>query len=108
MNMYKFFKLPFNLKFFCYNRFILKHRTIFYCLKYRNFFRNEFKERIIMSKLRDQELHMHKLNSGKLEVKSKEEVKKEEDLSLQYSPDVAEPCKEIFKNNKIKHYICIN
>ena len=53
-----------------------------------------------MSKLRDQALHMHKLNSGKLEVKSKVEVKNEEDLSLAYSPGVAEPCKEIFQNKQ--------
>src|SRR5699024_2344653 len=49
-----------------------------------------------MSKLRDEALHMHKINQGKLKVESKVEVKNAEDLSLAYSPDVAEPCKEIY------------
>lgn len=39
---------------------------------------------------------MHRSNRGKLETVSKVEVKNAEDLSLAYSPGVAEPCKEIF------------
>lgn len=39
---------------------------------------------------------MHRINRGKLETVSKVEVKNAEDLSLAYSPGVAEPCKEIF------------
>lgn len=40
---------------------------------------------------------MHKINRGKLESKSKIEVKNAKDLSLAYSPGVAEPSKAIFK-----------
>ena len=39
---------------------------------------------------------MHKVNQGKLKVESKVPVKNAYDLSLAYSPGVAEPCKEIF------------
>src|SRR5690625_8030753 len=53
-----------------------------------------------MSKLRDAALHMHKVHKGKLEIKSKVPVKNAEDLSLAYSPGVAEPCKEIYSNEQ--------
>jgi len=39
---------------------------------------------------------MHRENKGKLESKSKVPVKTARDLSLAYSPGVAEPCKEIY------------
>lgn len=48
--------------------------------------------------LRDEALHMHKIFQGKLESKSKVEVQNAKDLSLAYSPGVAEPCKEIYEN----------
>ncbi len=51
-----------------------------------------------MLSLRDEALHIHKLHKGKLESKSKIEVKNAKDLSLAYSPGVAEPCKEIYEN----------
>ncbi|CAM3920336.1 NAD(P)-dependent malic enzyme [Lederbergia lenta] len=47
--------------------------------------------------LREEALHMHKMHKGKLESKSKIEVKNAKDLSLAYSPGVAEPCKEIYE-----------
>lgn len=47
--------------------------------------------------LREEALHMHKVHMGKLESKSKVEVKNAKDLSLAYSPGVAEPCKEIYE-----------
>ncbi len=47
--------------------------------------------------LREEALHMHRVNKGKLETVSKVEVKTAKDLSLAYSPGVAEPCKEIFE-----------
>lgn len=47
--------------------------------------------------LREQALHMHRINKGKLETVSKVEVKTVRDLSLAYSPGVAEPCKDIFE-----------
>lgn len=46
--------------------------------------------------LREEALHMHKMNKGKLESKSKIPVRNAKDLSLAYSPGVAEPCKEIY------------
>ncbi|WP_433743632.1 NAD(P)-dependent malic enzyme [Falsibacillus pallidus] len=46
--------------------------------------------------LREEALHMHRVNRGKLESKSKVEVKNARDLSLAYSPGVAEPCKVIY------------
>ncbi len=58
----------------------------------------ELKERDWMSKLRDAALHMHKTKKGKLEINSKVPVRNAEDLSLAYSPGVAEPCKEIYSN----------
>lgn len=41
---------------------------------------------------------MHRINQGKLESKAKVPVKDARDLSLAYSPGVAEPCKEIFED----------
>ncbi|RIW29701.1 NAD-dependent malic enzyme [Bacillus salacetis] len=46
--------------------------------------------------LREEALHMHRINQGKLESKSKVEVRNAKDLSLAYSPGVAEPCKVIY------------
>jgi malate dehydrogenase (oxaloacetate-decarboxylating) len=48
--------------------------------------------------LREEALHMHRINKGKLESKSKVEVKNAKDLSLAYSPGVAEPCKDIYES----------
>src|SRR5699024_3013427 len=53
-----------------------------------------------MSQLRNAALHMHRTNQGKLEVKTKVRVQNAQDLSLAYSPGVAEPCKEIFSNKQ--------
>ncbi len=46
--------------------------------------------------LREQALHIHSINKGKLETVSKIPVRNAEELSLAYSPGVAEPCKEIY------------
>ncbi|MFS0654596.1 NAD(P)-dependent malic enzyme [Bacillus sp. 179-C3.3 HS] len=55
--------------------------------------------------LREEALHMHKENQGKLESKSKVEVKNAKDLSLAYSPGVAEPCKDIYDDtSKVYDY----
>lgn len=48
-----------------------------------------------MATLREEALHMHRVNKGKLETVSKVPVRNAKDLSLAYSPGVAEPCKEI-------------
>ncbi|WHY84975.1 malic enzyme-like NAD(P)-binding protein [Neobacillus novalis] len=47
--------------------------------------------------LREEALHMHRVNKGKLESKSKVPVRNAHDLSLAYSPGVAEPCKDIYE-----------
>jgi malate dehydrogenase (oxaloacetate-decarboxylating) len=46
--------------------------------------------------LREEALHMHRVSKGKLETVSKVPVRDAKDLSLAYSPGVAEPCKEIY------------
>lgn len=51
-----------------------------------------------VSTLRDEALNIHRKNKGKLESKSKVEVRNSKDLSLAYSPGVAEPCLEINKD----------
>ena len=43
-------------------------------------------------------LELHKQNKGKLETVSKVPVKNREDLSLAYTPGVAEPCRKIQAN----------
>ncbi|USK78178.1 malic enzyme-like NAD(P)-binding protein [Peribacillus frigoritolerans] len=48
--------------------------------------------------LRDQALRMHQEKQGKLEVKSKVEIQNAKELSLAYSPGVAEPCKVIHEH----------
>lgn len=50
--------------------------------------------------LRDDALQMHKQKQGKLSVNSKVEIKDREALSLAYSPGVAEPCKEIYEDER--------
>lgn len=58
-----------------------------------------------MSTLREASLRLHQKNQGKLEVQAKVEVKNARDLSLAYSPGVAEPCKEIVANpNAVYEY----
>jgi malate dehydrogenase (oxaloacetate-decarboxylating) len=58
-----------------------------------------------MNTLRDRALQMHREKQGKLEVKAKVAIKNEDDLSLAYSPGVAEPCKEIYEDrNKVYEY----
>lgn len=51
-----------------------------------------------MSTLREEALKMHKENQGKLSVYSKVKVRDAKDLSLAYSPGVAEPCIAIHEN----------
>lgn len=55
--------------------------------------------------LREEALHIHRVNKGKLESKAKVPVKNAYDLSLAYSPGVAEPCKDIYDDkNKVYDY----
>ncbi|MCY1024480.1 NAD-dependent malic enzyme, partial [Mammaliicoccus sciuri] len=48
--------------------------------------------------LRDDALYMHKEKQGKLGVYAKVKVTNKEELSLAYSPGVAEPCKDIHED----------
>ena len=50
--------------------------------------------------LRDDALEMHRKNQGKLQVSPKVKVTNKEELSLAYSPGVAEPCKEIHEDKR--------
>lgn len=55
--------------------------------------------------LRDDALQMHLENHGKLAVSPKVKVTNKEELSLAYSPGVAEPCKDIHESpNKVYDY----
>ncbi|MCY6485173.1 NADP-dependent malic enzyme [Clostridium aestuarii] len=46
----------------------------------------------------EKSLKMHEQNKGKVEVISKIAVKNRDDLSIAYTPGVAEPCKKIYEN----------
>ncbi|MBR7553800.1 NADP-dependent malic enzyme [Allobacillus sp. GCM10007491] len=50
--------------------------------------------------LREEALHIHKVNQGKLTTNSKIPIRNARDLSLAYSPGVAEPCKVIYDNKE--------
>lgn len=52
-----------------------------------------------MSSLQERALKLHKELVGKIEVVSKAELNSAEDLSLLYTPGVAEPCKVIAENS---------
>jgi len=51
--------------------------------------------------LREEALELHKKHQGKLEVITKVPVETKYDLSLAYSPGVAEPCKEIHRQTDL-------
>ena len=51
--------------------------------------------------LREDALKLHRDNRGKIVVQSKVPVRDSRDLSLAYSPGVAEPCKEIAANQEL-------
>jgi malate dehydrogenase (oxaloacetate-decarboxylating) len=48
--------------------------------------------------LRDETIELHRQHSGKIEVNSKVTINSEEDLSLVYTPGVADVCKAIAEN----------
>lgn len=56
-----------------------------------------------MGTLRDDALALHRDNVGKLEVRSKVPVRNSRDLSLAYSPGVAEPCLDIEKDKDLAY-----
>lgn len=49
--------------------------------------------------LRDDALYMHKEHQGKIAISPKVKVTNKEELSLAYSPGVAEPCKDIYEDS---------
>lgn len=58
-----------------------------------------------MKDLKEKSLQLHEQHTGKISVISKIKVENKDDLSLAYSPGVAEPCREIQKdiNNVYKY-----
>ncbi len=50
--------------------------------------------------IQEESLELHERLKGKLEVKSKVTIKNKKDLSLAYTPGVAEPCRYIAKNKE--------
>ncbi|MDQ0339967.1 malate dehydrogenase (oxaloacetate-decarboxylating) [Caldalkalibacillus uzonensis] len=52
---------------------------------------------LLLDKTQEEALLLHSQCKGKLEISSKVRLTNQKDLSLAYSPGVAEPCKEIFK-----------
>jgi malate dehydrogenase (oxaloacetate-decarboxylating) len=53
--------------------------------------------------LREDALELHRVNHGKVAVASKVKLEDSQDLSLAYSPGVAEPCKEIAGNPELSY-----
>lgn len=58
-----------------------------------------------LSNIREEALELHKTHQGKLTAVAKVPLRNAHDLSLAYSPGVAEPCKEIFDDpSKVYDY----
>jgi len=58
---------------------------------------------------RKMSLKLHADNKGKIEIASKVKVKNKDDLSIAYTPGVAEPCKAIYENpNDVYKYTAKN
>ena len=53
-----------------------------------------------MGNIYEESLDYHKKIKGKLAVKLKKDIKDFHDLSLAYTPGVAEPCREIAKDKE--------
>ncbi len=57
--------------------------------------------------LKEEALQMHRTHRGKIEVISKAPLLNKHDLSIAYTPGVAEPCKEIHADpDKVYEYTC--
>ena len=56
-------------------------------------FKNTLQITFSIMNLKEEALKLHRLNKGKLETKSKVRVATKEDLSLVYTPGVAEVCR---------------
>lgn len=53
-----------------------------------------------MADVYERSLELHRKNRGKMEIRSKVKVTNKEELSLAYSPGVAQPCREIQKDKE--------
>ncbi|QSZ27190.1 NAD-dependent malic enzyme [Aceticella autotrophica] len=53
--------------------------------------------------IKKEALKLHKDKQGKISIASKVQVKNSKDLSLVYTPGVAEPCKEIYMDNELAY-----
>ena len=60
--------------------------------------RIELKGRGIIMNYFEESLKLHERHAGKMEIRSKVQVVTRDDLSLAYTPGVAEPCKKIHEN----------
>ena len=60
-----------------------------------------------MSDIYEQSVALHKRKRGKLEIKSKVEVKTKEDLSRVYTPGVAEVSRQIAKDENLAYDLTI-
>ena len=47
----------------------------------------------------DDSLKLHEKLHGKISVEVKQKIESREDLSLMYTPGVAQPCKEIYNDS---------
>ena len=56
-----------------------------------------------MSDVYQDSLELHRKNGGKLEVKSKVKIENKDDLSLAYTPGVAEVCREIARDKSLAY-----
>ncbi|MDI6604448.1 MAG: malic enzyme-like NAD(P)-binding protein [Thermoanaerobacteraceae bacterium] len=54
-----------------------------------------------MMDIKKEALKLHKDKQGKISIASKVQVKNSKDLSLVYTPGVAEPCEEIYRDNEL-------
>lgn len=57
----------------------------------------------IIMDIKERSLELHKKLKGKIEINSKHPINSLEDLSLLYTPGVAGPCMEIFKDKKLAY-----
>jgi malate dehydrogenase (oxaloacetate-decarboxylating) len=60
-----------------------------------------------MSDVYQNSLELHRKNGGKLAIKSKVKVKNKEDLSLAYTPGVAEVCREIARDQTLAYSLTL-
>jgi malate dehydrogenase (oxaloacetate-decarboxylating) len=55
----------------------------------------------------EESLKLHREQKGKIEIKAKSPVKNKQDLSVVYTPGVAEPCRKIFEDKNLARELTI-